>query len=434
MPYPPTADNTFERWPAAPRRTIRSGMEGLEILSEVPAPLSGLLWAAYRFATLWIEAPRPERPGLADPAAEQRWVAQVVAAGLPREVEQPLLVLGGVLRAPGEAAPAAVALALRGLMQHCWENDWRASAAVLAEAAARAVPGDAAAIYDAGRAARRAGWEREADAWFRHGLSSARRRRNGADASRFLGSLGNGALRRGNLRLAERLHLRALRAARRSSAHVRAARALHDLLIVASQRGDLAAAERWASAALDSYGAEHPSIPILIHDLAYFWMERGYFAEAYPLMAALLPHFRKEEGPWRVTTLGNLARAAAGAGDRNGFESAWAEVVRCLTERQGRAGWAASLANALVESAQGALQMGDPARALWAVEQAEPLARAAQLGRERLVLESLREAAEHAARLPLEERTPPRPEAGEAAPQRGVLAERCLALLHAGPA
>jgi hypothetical protein len=420
-------DNTFERWPAPPRRTVRSGLEGLEILGEATPPLAGLLWTAYRFVTLWTEAPRAVRPELADAGAERRWVAEVVAAGLPGEVEEPLLALAVVLRQPVEANPTAVGLALRALVQRCWEAGWRESAALIAESAARTVPGDAGAVYEAGRAARRAGWEREAEAWFRHGLSLARRRRSGRDASLFLGSLGNGALRRGNLRLAERLHLRALRAARRSSAHERAAGAMHDLFVVALRRGDARTAERWAAAALEGYGAEHASTPVLIHDLAYHWMDRGDFADAYPLMAALLPHLRPEDGHMRVGVLANLARAAAGVGDRSAFESAWSQVVRAWSDRSEAPGWAATLAVALTEAAQGALHLGEATRAIWAVEQAEPLARSAGLGRERLVLDAVREAAERALRSPV----PAAPAAaGAPQPERGQLAGQCLALLQ----
>lgn len=422
------ADNTFERWPAPPRRTVRSAMEGLEILTEAAAPLAGLLWTSYRFVSLWNDAPRATRAELADPAVERRWVAEVVAAGLPREVEEPLITLGAVLRAPVEADPTAVALALRALVHHCWREEWRSTGALLAESAARVVPGDAGAVHQAGRAARLAGWEREAEAWFRHGLSTARRRRSGADAALFLASLGNAAIRRGNLRLAERLHLRALRAARRSSSGERLGAAMHDLFVVATMRGDQRAVERWAQAALDHYGPNHSATPVIIHDLAYSWMERGDFGASYPLMAALLPHLGAEQETMRVGTVANLARAAAGAGDRNGFESAWADVVRSWTQHQQAAGWAGTLAIALLEAAQGALSIGDPPRALWAVEQAEPLARIAHLGKERLVLDAVREAAERAQRVPAGSE---RVEAEAGSPEREQLAEHCLALLHA---
>ena len=36
MPYPLTADNTFERWPAPPQRTVRSGLEGMATATNIP--------------------------------------------------------------------------------------------------------------------------------------------------------------------------------------------------------------------------------------------------------------------------------------------------------------------------------------------------------------------------------------------------------------
>jgi hypothetical protein len=60
--------------------------------------------------------------------------------------------------------------------------------------------------------------------------------------------------------------------------------------------------------------------------------------------------------------------------------------------------WADALSDALTEAAHGALNLGEPQRALWAVDRAEPLALQAGRGKERMELDAIRAAAEAAVR------------------------------------
>ena len=45
-----------------------------------------------------------------------------------------------------------------------------------------------------------------------------------------------------------------------------------------------------ARGAFKAYGSAHPRLPVLAHDLAYFWMTRGRFEQALRVFQAVLPH------------------------------------------------------------------------------------------------------------------------------------------------
>lgn len=394
MRTPPLGpDSLSEHFAPLPRPNLRSLISGAEIIGELPERYAAPFWEAYRQTHLWASTPRPQRGQLADREGEPRWIAEVMAVGLP-ELEPQLLLIGQLFTNPAGVDPIRVALAMRAIGLWCDERGHFRSAALLAEAAAYATPGDLGAIYQAGQSAKRAGWDTEGETWFRYGLTLARRRRNEEEKSLFLSSLANHYHRRGNLRLAERLHLRALRSARRVRSMAREAGTLQDLCLLLADRGKLARAEAAAWEAAGIYGPDHPMLPLLMHDLAYAWMLHGRFDAAYPLMEAVLPHLSRPDH--RVRVIGNLARAAGGRGDRGRFERAWDELVSIVNLRELERAWADPLADALREAAHGALTLGDRGRTLWAVEHAEPLARQAGRGLDQLQLDALRSAAEAA--------------------------------------
>jgi hypothetical protein len=228
MMKPPGPDSLSERLNPLPRPALRSLISGAEILAELPPVAALPLWEGYRVVHLWASTPRALRQELVDPDAERRWVAEVVTAQV-EELEPHLMTLGMLFRDPIQADPVLIAMALRAMASWAETSGYLRSAALMAEAAAYATPADLGTIYHAAAGAKRAGWEPEAEAWYRYGLSLARQQDNGESKALFLSSLGNYYRRRGNLRLAERLHVRALRAARRVGATGREAAALHDL-------------------------------------------------------------------------------------------------------------------------------------------------------------------------------------------------------------
>jgi tetratricopeptide (TPR) repeat protein len=391
MRTPPLGpDSLSEHFAPLPRPSLRSLISGAEIIGELPERFSAPFWEAYRQTHLWASTPRPRRQQLADPEGEPRWAAEVLAAGIP-ELEPQLMLIGQLFSDPARVDPLRVSVAMRAIALWCDQHGYPRTAALLAEAAAYATPGDLEAVYLAGRSATRAGWEAESESWYRYGLTLARRRRNEEEKALFLGSLGNYYHRRGNLRLAERLHMRALRSARRVRAEAREAAALQDLCLLLADRGKLGRAEAAALEAATIYGSDHPMLPVLMHDLAYAWMVHGRFDAAYPLMEAVLPHLSRPDQ--RVRVIGNLARAAGGRGDRDRFERAWRELAETVSVREHESAWADPLSDALREAAQGALTLGDHGRTQWALDHAEPLARQAGRGLDRMQLDAIRSAA-----------------------------------------
>ena len=69
-------------------------------------------------------------------------------------------------------------------------------------------------------------------------------------------------------------------------------------------------------------------MPRLGYDVAYHWMLEGFFGDALRLAQALQPHFQAPAE--RALVLGLVARSAGGAGDREAFARARADVEGLL--------------------------------------------------------------------------------------------------------
>jgi tetratricopeptide (TPR) repeat protein len=185
-------------------------------------------------------------------------------------------------------------------------------------------------------------------------------------------ALGNMLIARGNLPAAAKMHIKALRAARRKGLQQIQGMALHDLFVIADELGRDEQAEEYARQAFRAYGHSHPSLPLLSHDIAYFWMQRGYFSQALEVFQRLESHI--EDARTRLLVASNIARAAAGTGNRELFRKAWTQVYRMIKdpEQQG------IVANGTLELALGAASLGEWDRAEQAAQEA--LEQATRLG------------------------------------------------------
>jgi hypothetical protein len=103
---------------------------------------------------------------------------------------------------------------------------------------------------------------------------------------------------------------------------------------------------------------------MLAHDVAFLWMEQGHFARALPVFEAVRPHFVLI--PERISLVANIARAAGGVGDREGFRKAWVEANRLSKDPEARP----ALPGSMLDLAQGAASLGEWDRAEQAAEQA----------------------------------------------------------------
>jgi tetratricopeptide (TPR) repeat protein len=238
-----------------------------------------------------------------------------------------------------------------------------------------------------GRLARRRAEHARAETWFRRTVALARQAGDWPTYALAFVGLGNLYALRGNYPAARRFQIRALRAAGRNSLHDIEGMALHDLFAIAINTGQTAEAHELARAAFAAYGPLHPALPRLAHDVAFLWTTQGEFARAIPVLRSALPHM--EQPTMRIATLGDLARAYGGAGDREGFSQAWDQAVELIQAHP--AGDTAP--RAWLDLAHGALSLGLWERAEEAAARALDGSTKRADGQARLAAEAMAEAA-----------------------------------------
>jgi tetratricopeptide (TPR) repeat protein len=257
------------------------------------------------------------------------------------------------------------------------------TALAFAQDAALAARGDAGAAFWVATLAVRLNDHARAEVWFRRAVGLARQSRDWRMYSRAFGGLGNLYIRRGNLPAARRLHIRALRGARRGGMRREQATALHDLFAVAVETGNIRDAERLAAEALKAYGTRNRRVHVLAHDVAYFWMEQGYFERALSVFRAVLPLIDRPLE--KLFVLADVARAAGGVGDAETTMSAADEVWRMSREPELEHG----VARALLEVARGLMSVGETERAQEAARYALANATRFQEGKVRFAAEAM---------------------------------------------
>lgn len=369
------------RWHVPPA-LVQGGesLEGAQVLDEVEGHLGLLLWETYRDVVLWGAADPEERAELFAPGAHAARLASIAGAAPEAGVERALHAVAELLRDSGGADEAEVMGACRQIADWAEQRRLPATAVAMMAAGAVAAPAHAGAAFRVGQLARRNGEGARAETWFRRAIGLGRQARDWSSyAEAFLG-LGTLYHERGNHPAARRLQIRALRAARRHALRDAQARALHDLFCTALQIGGPAEAEELARAAFRAYGPRHPRLPALAHDVAYFWMDQGRFEPAMEVFRAVLPHLHAPAHA--LIAAANLARAAAGCGQRPVFEDAWERVWSAEGE------WDRLLTapKALLELARGASSQREWARAARAAERAREMGQRRGMGQ--VVLES----------------------------------------------
>jgi len=169
----------------------------------------------------------------------------------------------------------------------------------------------------------RAEYER-AVSWFDHAIYLAKVEGDWSAYAQAYSGLGCLYMQRGNLPRARLVLYRSLRIAHRKELPERAAAAFHNLFAVEAIAGNWEEAERCAQRALKFYPQNARGLPRLARDLAFRWIQRGYFERALPLAKEVLAHFGSPAD--RALAWSDIARAAAGAGELEDFETAWASA------------------------------------------------------------------------------------------------------------
>ncbi|HEX8274018.1 MAG TPA: tetratricopeptide repeat protein [Longimicrobiaceae bacterium] len=350
--------------PLPPGLLLRGGDAAWEaVLRELPDPAALPAWETLRYVRLWLAAEPARRAGLFRGGSQARRELELIHQTLDPDLSGPLAVLSALLadgRAePGEAVWACLCVADWALLRGA-----RETGGLFAETAALAAPEKPGLAFMVGRMARSRGDAFAAERWLKRAAAVAWRVGEWEVYARSVNSLGNLRLAQGAYPDALRLNNKALRAVRRNRIGELEGEVLHDLFIVSFLTNDFKRAEAFCHAASAFYTGGHPRLPQFAHDVAYFWIEQGYFARALTVVQQLLSHFHVPHE--RLKVLASTARAAAACGRRQLFERLWIEANSLIPELDDTS----TLAAALVELAIGASSLGDWEHAAAAATQA----------------------------------------------------------------
>lgn len=370
------------RWHVPPALVHgNENLEGTEMLEEFSGAMGLTLWQSTRDVTLWAGVRDPEeRHGLFAQGAYEHRLRQIELAGVDAAIDAPLRTLARVSLDPVGIAEDEVLGACRHVSAWAEQQEKLATAIAFAQAGALASPANAAAGFRVGQLARNKAEYARAESWFRRVIGLGRQAKDWASYSEAFVGLGNLYTQRGNYPAAKRFHIRGLRAAKRHGLRDIVGRALHDLFVIAVYSNQPAEALESARGAFKAYGSSHPRLPVLAHDLGYFWMTRGRFESALRVFQAVLPHITQPNE--RLLNVADIGRAAGGAGNRAEFDRAWDEVWNYAGEWHTRP----QAGQALLDLARGAVSLKDWTRAERAASTARDVA--ARREENRVVLEA----------------------------------------------
>jgi hypothetical protein len=322
------------RWciPPALLREPDELLEGAGVLAELPGEAGLALWQSLRDVTLWAAVEPERRAGLFAGDAAGARLRLLRAAEAEPALELALATLAALVGNPAAASAEIVTLVCLQVSRWAGERGKAATAVGFAQCAALATPDDPCAALEVGRAALRWGQGARAETWLRRTVGLARRARDWSAYAEAWVELARLHHRRGAGEASRRAYVRGVRAARRHGLVAVRGAGLHGLFLLAVEAGEPDEAERLARAAVRSYGRAHPAVPGLLLDLGRLWVGEERWERAVPLLQRLAAAHGEERG----AALALLARAAAGAGDRAGYQAAWSEAWS-LAAREGDA-------------------------------------------------------------------------------------------------
>lgn len=350
-PRKPRSDRRQRVPPALTRGSDR--VDGISILDEIGGDLGLLLWRSGRNVALWAETPADQRASLFDDGAARSRGDELSAAEVHAELRGPLSVFAELLARPGEVDLLRLVNACRRVALWAEHRGALATALQFSQAAALAAPESASLAYAVGRLARRRAEYDRAESWYTRAVVQGRQTRDWRSYALAFSGMGNLHMQRGNYPAARRSHLRSLRVAERKGLLEIVGVAYHDLFLTAVETGAGHEADELASHAFVAYGSRDPRVARLAYDVAYHWVLQGYFARSLKVAQALEPHMN--EPSERAVVLGLVARAAAGAGERDAFFTA-AREARIVAEREAAR---ETCARALLGVAYGAATLGE---------------------------------------------------------------------------
>lgn len=145
----------------------------------------------------------------------------------------------------------------------------------------------------------------------------------------------------------------ALEQARSHGANEGVALLLMDLFLNAVDAAQYRRAERLARESFEALAAlSHPRLPMLVHDVARYWLRTGGATWALPVLEAVVGQV--PDAAERLMVWGNVARAAGAARNPDKFTAALNRITAAASEPSA----SHVIAHALLGAAYGALELG----------------------------------------------------------------------------
>jgi tetratricopeptide (TPR) repeat protein len=346
-------------------------VSGLDTLAELPADASVIAWRVLRTLLLWAAEDPERRPALLDGPVMAEWEERLLTQSFDPDVRMPLAVIVAELARGEQAVAGRISWSCLCIADWALARRATRTALAFAEAAALVSPDQARYAWVAGRMLRTFGRFKDSSQWLQRAARAAARAGDWDAQAKSLNSLGNTSLHRGDLRDAARVLQVALRVARRRRMRQAEAENLHDLFVVHFEMDDWAQAEEHARAAFELYQQlRHDRLPMLVHDVAFFWINRGHFSRALDALRAVRPLMVSSEERLRI--LSSAIRAAGAVGERDFFGEMWAECWPLAMDLGNERRYAAT---ALLQMGLGASSLGQWDRARDALDMAHEMAR-----------------------------------------------------------
>ncbi|HEX2077750.1 MAG TPA: hypothetical protein VHG08_08580 [Longimicrobium sp.] len=380
-------------------------MPGAGILEEIPGDLGVTLWRSVRNVALWAATPPHKRGGLFCGTAANVREADVGGLQVDAELVAPLSVMVRLLESPAAMDVPRLVNACRRISAWAEQRGSLATALEFMQAAAQVAPQVAALAYGVGRLARRRAEYDRAESWYGRAIVQARRSRDWRIYALSYSGLGNLNTQKGNFPIARRAQIRGLRATLRHNLTDLQGIAFHDLFATHVETGAHDEATALAARAFQAYGPTHPYLPRLAFDVAFHWMEQGFFNEALRVAKALEPCFTAPTESALALSL--IARTAGGTGDRDAFDYARGKLTALLQTGCGED----AAARALLGISYGAASLGEWQLAETSAVEALEIARERREGK----MEMAAEAALEFARRRAQQRTSARSKQRDAA-------------------
>jgi len=311
-------------------------------LVELPSGVAEPIHEVLNLLWLWgsVANGKGQRSAWFDPAELRSMEEELLTSTLEEELSSALAVIVGELVRPN-ARTATLPQACAAAAEWAFAARAPATAIAFMELAALCRPRSGRLALIAGRTLKNHGKPREAEYWLRR---SAKLSHWGKDWETLVlseSSLGMLYWSQGGTARAERHLFRAFRFAKRHHLEAEMGVVNHELFVVRVTSDRYDGVEAFAHAAFEHYLPNHPRLPHLAYDLAYYWLMRGYAHRAAPLLQKLVPHFT--EPAQRVQVLSALARAAGAIGDYATFDTARRDARPILADPAIRATRAAAL-------------------------------------------------------------------------------------------